>query len=457
MPAVLVCFTAGPGYMPKLANRMEKFMEIFDGAEVWSRDQIESTQLTRLKTSIARARRCAFYGQLLEDAGITPDNLVSLADLARIPFTFKDDLRAQYPEGLLCVPRSEIVRMHCSSGTTGNPVAVCYTQNDINSWADLMARSLYMAGVRREDVFQNMSGYGLFTGGLGIHFGAERLGCMTIPAGAGNSRRQIKLARDFRTTVAHILPSYALVLAGHLLDAGENPADLPLRMAVVGAEPYTESFRQRLENLFAIKVYNSYGLSEMNGPGVGFECVCQSGLHIWEDAFIPEIIDPQTGLRVPDGEIGELTLTTLCREGMPILRYRTRDLTRFIPGQCACGRQHRRMDRILGRVDDMFIIKGVNIYPMQIEKTLLDFPEVGRNYLIVLENGERADTLSVLVEIEDRHFVEDMRVLHNLRQAITNRLRDEILVTPRVELLESNSLAKSEGKATRVLDKRLKK
>lgn len=429
-------------------------MEFFDHAEQWNRAHIEDVQLTRLRATVARVGRCDFYAQRLADAGITPESLQSLDDLAKIPFTTKDDLRANYPTGLLCVPRSEIVRMHCSSGTTGTPTAICHTQNDINSWADLMARSMHMVGVRREDVFQNMSGYGLFTGGLGIHFGAERLGCMTIPAGAGNSRRQLKLIKDFQTTVVHILPSYALILGGHLEERGENPADLPLRIALVGAEPYTEEYRRRIEELFNMKVYNSYGLSEMNGPGVAFECLEQSGLHVWEDAFIPEIIDPETGKNLPDGEIGELVMTCLCRQGMPILRYRTRDLTRIIPGSCPCGRQHRRIDRIVGRADDMLIIKGVNIYPMQVEQVLMAFREVGQNYMIVLDNDGVADNMTVQVEIRDECFVEDMRILRNLQKLIGNRLRDEILITPKVELVQSNTLPKSEGKAVRVTDLR---
>lgn len=432
-------------------------MDVFDPAELWSRDHIADTQLTRLKGTVAQARRCAFYRRRLDEAGIDADAIQSLDDLARIPFTTKDDLRSQYPTGLLCVPQGEIVRMHCSSGTTGSPVAICHTQNDINSWSDLMARCMYMVGVRRDDVFQNMSGYGLFTGGLGIHFGAERLGCMTIPAGAGNSRRQIKLAKDFRTTVAHILPSYALILGEHLRNMGEDPRDFPLRIALVGAEPYTEEFRRRIEELFAMKAYNSYGLSEMNGPGVGFECLAQDGLHIWEDAYIPEIVDPATGAPMPEGEVGELVMTSLCRQGMPILRYRTRDLTRFLPGTCSCGRRHRRMDRILGRADDMFIVKGVNIYPMQIEEVIMTFPEVGQSYLILLENNGFGDVMRVQVEIRDEYFVEDMRVLHNLQKVIAQRLRDEILVTPSVELVESNSLPRTEGKAVRVRDLRVKK
>ena len=432
-------------------------MEFFDEAEGWSRDRIEQTQLTRLKTTVAQTRKCAFYRERLDEAGVGPDSIRSLDDLRRIPFTTKQDLRSQYPTGLLCVPQSEIVRMHCSSGTTGSPVAICHTQNDINSWADLMARSMHMVGVRRDDVFQNMSGYGLFTGGLGIHFGAERLGCMTIPAGAGNSRRQIKLATDFRTTVAHILPSYALILGEHLRSMGEDPRNFPLRIALVGAEPYTEEFRRRIEALFDMKAYNSYGLSEMNGPGVGFECLTQTGMHLWEDAYIPEIVDPETGNPVPDGEVGELVMTCLCRQGMPILRYRTRDLTRFLPGECACGRKHRRIDRILGRADDMFIIKGVNVYPMQIEQVIMTFAEVGQSYLILLENDGLGDVMRVQIEIREEHFVEDMRVLQNLQKSIASRLRDEILVTPKVELVQSNSLPRTEGKAVRLQDLRNKK
>ena len=358
-----------------------------------------------------------------------------------------------------CIAYCGIMSRHnlCSTGTTGTPVAVCYTQSDINSWADLMARSLYMAGVRKDDVFQNMSGYGLFTGGLGIHFGAERLGCMTIPAGAGNSKRQLKLVKDFGTTVAHILPSYALHLGTTLIEEGEDPKTLSLRIACVGAEPYTEETRRRIEALFDMKVYNSYGLSEMNGPGVAFECQYQNGLHLWEDAYLLEIIDPNTGKLVPDGEVGELVLTTLCRHGMPILRYRTRDLTRIIPGDCPCGRKHRRIDRILGRADDMFIIKGVNVYPMQIEQVIMTFPEVGQNYCILLENDGIGDVMRVQVEIRDEYFVEDMRCLQGLQKTIAQRLRDEILVTPRVELVQSNSLPSSEGKAVRVYDTRVKK
>ena len=431
-------------------------MEVFDQAELWSREQIEHTQLVRLKNTIEQATKCDFYNKRLNDAGITPQSIESLDDLCKVPFTTKDDLRANYPTGLLCVPHSEIVRMHVSSGTTGTPTAICHTKNDISSWADLMARSLFMVGVRREDVFQNMSGYGLFTGGLGIHYGSERLGCFTIPAGAGNSKRQLKLVKDFKTTVVHILPSYALILGGHLENMGEDPSSLPLRIAIVGAEPYTEGYRRRIEKLFDMKVYNSYGLSEMNGPGVAFECQYQNGLHVWEDAYIPEIVDPKTGKHVADGEVGELVMTCLCRQGMPILRYRTRDLTRFIVEDCACGRKHRRIDRILGRADDMFIMKGVNIYPMQIEQVIMTFREVGQNYLIILENDGVADHLRIQVEIREEYFVEDMRFLRALQKNIAGSLRDEILVTPKVELVASGSLPTQDGKAVRVQDLREK-
>ncbi len=431
-------------------------MEVFDKAELWSREEIENAQRTRLRSTLEQASKCVFYQEKLDEAGVTPQSIQSLEDIRKIPFTTKDDLRANYPTGLLCVPQSEIVRMHVSSGTTGTPTAICHTKNDLCSWADLMARSMHMVGVRPDDVFQNMSGYGLFTGGLGIHYGSERLGCFTIPAGAGNSRRQLKLLRDFKTTVIHILPSYALILGGHLEEAGENPRELPLRIALIGAEPYTEEYRKRIEELFDMKVYNSYGLSEMNGPGVAFECQEQNGMHVWEDAYFAEIINPETGEPVPDGEVGELVMTCLCRQGMPILRYRTRDLTRFLPGECACGRKHRRIDRILGRADDMFILKGVNIYPMQIEQVIMTFREVGQNYLIILENDGVADHMRVQVEIREECFVEDMRILRALQKNITGRLRDEILVTPQVELVASGTIPTTEGKAVRVLDSREK-
>jgi len=313
---------------------------------------------------------------------------------------------------------------------------------------------MYAVGLRKGDVFQNMSGYGLFTGGLGIHYGAERLGLLTVPAGAGNSKRQLKLLRDFKVDGVHIIPSYALHFASFLQQEGVDPRSLNWRFALIGAEPHTEETRQRVQDLLGLKAYNSYGLSEMNGPGVAFECEKQCGMHLWEDAYIAEIINPETGEPAAEGEVGELVMTTLCREGMPILRYRTRDLTRWLSGPCACGRTHRRIDRIAGRADDMLIIKGCNIYPMQVEQALMSMPEVAQNYVIELFKEGEMDQLRVKVEIKEDYFVEDMRALTSLQKKITARLRDEILVTPRVELVQHDSIPKSEGKAVRVVDLR---
>ncbi|MDL2210119.1 phenylacetate--CoA ligase [Desulfovibrio sp. OttesenSCG-928-O18] len=429
-------------------------MAFFHPAEGWDREEIERVQLVRLKNSVEQALKSPFYEKRLGGLGISAASMAGLESLRDIPFTTKADLRTAYPYGLLCVPRDEIVRLHASSGTTGSAVAICHTQDDLNTWADLMARCMHMVGVRKSDVFQNMAGYGLFTGGLGIHAGAERLGCLTVPAGAGNTRRQIKLIQDLGTTVLHIIPSYALYLGASLKADGIDPRELPPRIALIGAEPHTEEARQRIEYLLGVKAYNSYGLSEMNGPGVAFECLAQNGMHIWEDAFIPEILNPKTLEPVPEGEIGELVMTTLTRRGMPVLRYRTSDLTRFITGPCACGRVHRRIDRILGRADDMLIIKGCNIYPMQVEQILLSFPEVGQNYHIVLETADDIDQMKVQVEIREEFFVEDVRALTGLQKSIAHRLRDEILLTPRVELVQPNTLPKSEGKAVRVTDNR---
>jgi phenylacetate-CoA ligase len=300
-----------------------------------------------------------------------------------------------------------------------------------------------------------MMGYGLFTGGLGFHYGAEKLGLLTIPAGAGNSKRQIQLMRDFSTTVIHIIPSYALHLMDIMSEMGVDPKrDLQLRIAYTGAEPYSEEIRKRIEEYYGVKAYNSYGLSEMNGPGVAFECQEQAGLHIWEDSYLVELIDPETLAPVPEGAIGELVLTSLRREAMPLIRYRTKDLTRILPGTCACGRKHRRLDRIQGRSDDMFIIKGVNIFPIQVEQVLMNIPEVGNNYLIVLQRENNVDSMIVRVEVTDKTFVEDMRHLQRIQKKITHDLKGELLVTPKVELVEPYSLPRTEGKAVRLVDQR---
>lgn len=428
----------------------------YDPAEGWTREEIRKVQVIRLQETLNRAAKSPFYSNCWKENGINPEDIKSLNDLQRLPFTTKEDLRGSYPDKLLCLPKENMVRLHVSSGTTGQPSAVMHTRNDLNWWSQLMARCMHMVGIRSTDVFQNMSGYGLFTGGLGIHAGAERLGCMTIPAGTGNSKRQIKLIRDFNVSVVHIIPSYAMHLTTVLAEMNLDPRELGLRIALIGAEPHTEETRKRMESAYNIKAYNSYGLSEMNGPGVGFECPEQNGLHVWEDSYIVEIINPVTEEPVQPYELGELVLTTLCREGMPIIRYRTKDLTRFFPEDCPCGRKHQRIDRITGRADDMIIIKGVNIYPMQIERVLMNIPEVGFNYLIILEHEGFMDQIRVQVEIKEESFVEDMRVLTSLQQKIASKLREEILISPKVELVEPMQLPRSEGKAVRVVDRRPK-
>jgi len=423
----------------------------FDSVEAMDRAALEQLQVERLRETLENAKKSPFYGARL--AGFTPDDFKTVADIEKLPFTTKDDLRTQYPHGLLTRPLEEFVRLHASSGTTGAPTAVFYTQKDLDTWADLMARCMHTCGCRKSDVLQNMAGYGLFTGGLGIHYGSERLGMLTIPAGAGNTKRQIKLIRDHNVSVLHIIPSFALYFAQKVQEEGFDPKDMPWRIALIGAEPHTEEARRKIEEMLHIKAYNSYGLSEMNGPGVAFECVHQSGMHIWEDAYIVEIIDPETGKHVGEGEVGELVMTTITREGMPIIRYRTRDLTRFMPGQCECGRTHRRIDRITGRADDMMILKGVNIYPMQVEQCLMSMPEVGQNYLIELVREGVSDHMKVKVEVKDEFFVEDMRALQGLQKRIAKTLCNEILITPRVEC-QSDSIPKAAGKAVRVVDRR---
>ncbi|NDV28828.1 phenylacetate--CoA ligase family protein [Desulfovibrio sp. JC010] len=426
----------------------------FHEAETLERGKLEELQVERLKKTIELAANSPYYSEVFKNNSIDPAIIKTADDITKLPFTTKDDLRSQYPYGLLTQALDNFVRLHASSGTTGTPTAVLYTQNDLDEWASLMARSMYAVGLRKSDVLQNMSGYGLFTGGLGIHYGSERLGCLTVPAGAGNTKRQIKLIRDFNVTALHIIPSFALYFAQKVRDEGYDPEEMPWKVALIGAEPHTEHTRRKIEELMCIKAYNSYGLSEMNGPGVAFECTEQDGMHVWEDAYIAEIIDPETGKHVAEGEVGELVMTTLTREGMPIIRYRTRDLTRFIPGQCKCGRTSRRIDRIMGRADDMLILKGVNIYPMQIEKIIMGIPEVGQNYLIELFKEGLMDQIRVKVEIKEEHFIEDMRALQGIQKKIAGMLRDEILITPRVELVQHNSIPKAEGKAVRVVDLR---
>ena len=423
--------------------------------ETMPEEDLRALQLTRLREAVARAVQAPYYKTLLGEEHLSPDQIRTLDDLRRIPFTTKEHLRGHFPYGFLGVPQEEIIRLHSSSGTTGNPTVIYHTREDIGNWADLVARCMYTVGVRNTDVFQNMMGYGLFTGGLGLHYGAEKLGAMTIPAGAGNSRRQIWLMQHFGTTVLHIVPSYALHLATVFEELEVDPKqDVHLRIAFIGAEPHSESTRGRLEELYGIRAYNSYGLSEMNGPGVAFECVEQEGLHVWEDTYILEVIDRDTLEPVKEGEEGELVFTHLTRRGTPLLRYRTKDLAFVYPEPCRCGRTHRRISRIRGRADDMLIVKGVNIFPIQIERTLMEIPEVGNNYLIVLERKDDVDDMIVRIEVRSEVLAGGLRQLERLRRHIVARLRDEILITPKIELVEPNTLPTSEGKAVRVIDNR---
>lgn len=420
-----------------------------------SKIDLEKLQLERLNTTIEYAVQSPFYKELYRDKGISAGSIKNITQIQDLPFTTKQDLRNNFPYGFLALPKKEIIRLHSSSGTTGNPTVVFHNRHDIKSWANLMARSLFCAGVRDTDVFQNICGYGLFTGGLGFQYGIEALGCLSIPAGAGNSLRQIKLMQDYGTTVAHAIPSYLGRLYEVFEAAGLDPKkDTQLHTLVIGAEPHTEEQRGRIEEMFGVKAYNSFGLSEMNGPGVAFECTHQKGLHIWEDAFLVEIVNPDTLQPVEDGECGELVMTTLDRQAMPLIRYRTRDITRIIPEKCECGRVHRRIDRITGRTDDMFIVKGCNVFPMQIESVLLKIPEVGSDYMITLETINDSDEMVVEVEVKKNWFNGDIRRLDSLSKQITAQIRDEVLAKPIVKLVEAGSIPKAEGKAVRVADKR---
>jgi len=425
--------------------------------ETMGRAELEAIQLERLRATAARALLTPFYRPLLEKAGVTgPESIRTLADISKLPFTSKDDLRRAYPFGLLASPRSDLVRLHASSGTTGTPTVIYQTRGDLERWTDYMARSLTAAGATSEDVFQNMMTYGLFTGGLGLHQGAERVGMMVIPAGPGNVGRQLKFMKDFGTTAVHATPSFMLHFHSKMAEEGYSRSDLVLKRAFCGAEPYSEDTRAKIEGLLGIDVYNSYGLSEMNGPGLAFECVHKCGMHVWEDGFLLEVIDPDTGLPVPDGEKGELVFTILCREAMPLLRYRTHDISSVIPGKCACGRTHRRIARITGRTDDMLIVNGVNVFPSQIEEVLMRMPEVGTNWLIVVSKDGALDRLTVKTEVQPSMFTDDSRPLNALKDRVKEKLQACISIGARVELHEPGSLPVSEGKAKRVVDERPK-
>jgi len=425
--------------------------------ETAERSRIEQIQLQRLKDTVGWALKTVLYRKRLNQAGInSPDDVKSLGDLRRIPFTTKDDLRVSFPKGHLAVDMVDVLRIHSSSGTTGIPTVIYYSREDVDNWTDLLARSIVGAGATRADVFQNMMTYGFFTGGLGLHYGAERVGMTVIPISGGNTKRQIQTMRDFRSTVLHVTPSYLLHIHSKLDEEGVRLEDLALRKAFIGAEPHSENTRCKLQDLLHIEAFNSYGLSELNGPGVAFECVCRKDMHVWEDGYIAEIIDPKTGEVLKDGEQGELVLTNIVRRATPILRYRTRDLALLHPQGCDCGRTHRRLSRILGRTDDMLIINGVNVFPSQIEEKIMKIPEVATNYQIYVDKKGALDRLTVKVEIYPKLFLGEVSKLESLKHRIVDELKASITISPGVELHEPGSLPVFEGKAKRVVDERPK-
>jgi len=427
--------------------------------ETLDRSQIENYQIKLLKNAVENANNSRYYKKIFDKFKISADSLNSLDDLKRLPFTVKQDLRDEFPDGFIAVDKSQIVRLHSSSGTTGQSTAIYHTQRDLNVWTNLVARSLYMAGFRNKDVFQNMMGYGLFTGGLGLHYGAERLGMMVIPAGSGNSHRQIELLIQYKSTAMHIIPSYSFYLYTYFQQMNLDPKiDTFLKKAVLGAEPHTEETRKNIEEIYGVDAYNCYGLSEMNGPGVGFECQEKNGIHIWEDNYIVEIINPETLEPVKDGDYGELVLTILNRTATPLFRYRTRDITRLVENKtkCKCGREHIRIDRIKGRTDDMFIFKGVNVFPMQIEKIIMATKEVANNYIIELFTENLVEKMIIKCEINPDEFHGSVEELESIQKKLAARIRDEVWISPKIELHEYKSLPTCEGKAKRVIDKRVK-
>jgi phenylacetate-CoA ligase len=424
--------------------------------ETLPRVGLESIQLRRLKHLVARVYRTVEpYRRKMDAVGLKPDDIKTLADLAKLPFTVKNDLRDNYPFGLFTVPLDEVVRVHASSGTTGKPTVVGYTANDIKTWAGVMARALCCAGATKGDMVHNAYGYGLFTGGLGAHYGIERLGATVIPASGGNSKRQINIMKDFGSTVLLSTPSYALNLAEAMDTMDVDPKSLSLRVGIFGAEPWSENMREEVERKLNLKATDIYGLSEVMGPGVAQECLHTArGMHICEDHFLPEIIDPETGEVLPPGEKGELVFTTLTKEAFPIIRYRTRDISRLFYEPCECGRTLVRMEKVTGRTDDMLIIRGVNVFPSQVEHVLMGVDGVEPHYQIVVDREGNLDTMQVQVEVSEGVFSDEIRVLENLTKHIQKEIKDLLGVTCKVKLVEPKTIQRSEGKAQRVIDKR---
>ncbi len=421
--------------------------------ETASRDEIATLQLRRLKWTLRHAYdNVEHYRRAFDEAGVHPDDLRDLSDLARFPFTVKEDLRRNYPFGLFAVPREKVVRIHASSGTTGKPIVVGYTQRDIDTWAGLMARCTIAAGGRSGDIVHVAYGYGLFTGGLGVHYGAERLGCTVIPMSGGQTERQVQLIRDFRPDIIMVTPSYLLAIADEFDRQGLDPRETSIRIGMHGAEPWTESMRREIEARFDMDAVDLYGLSEVIGPGVASECVeTKDGLHIWEDHFYPEIVDPATGEVLPDGEKGELVFTSLTKEAFPVIRYRTRDLTRLLPGT---ARTMRRMERVTGRADDMLIIRGVNVFPSQIEEQILKDACLSPHYVLEVRREGQLDTLDVVVEIkpEQAHALDE--VANTCAKSLAAQIKSYIGVTAGVRVVPVGAVERSMGKAKRVIDLR---
>ena len=427
-----------------------------DDFETLPREAIEALQFKRLKQTLERVYATVpFYRNSFKQAGLTPADIRSLDDLRKIPFTYKQDMRDNYPYGLFAVPLDQIVRIHASSGTTGKPTVVGYTKRDIDMWSELMARSFAAAGATSTDVIHNSYGYGLFTGGLGAHYGAERLGASVIPMSGGNTQKQMLIMKDFGSTVITCTPSYSLYLAEALAEEGIDLSELKLRVGILGAEPWSEAMRAEIEAKLNIKAIDIYGLSEILGPGVAIECIeAQNGLHIWEDHFIPEIIDPATGEVLPYGEKGELVITTITKEGIPMIRYRTRDITRILPEPCICGRTHVRLERLSGRTDDMLIIRGVNVFPSQIESVLCNIDGVEPHYQLIVDRDGNLDTLEVQVEVNEQVFSDEIKVMQALNNEIRKQIKDLLGITCKIRLVEPKTITRSEGKAQRVIDRR---
>jgi phenylacetate-CoA ligase len=426
-----------------------------ESVECASREELRRIQSQRLIETVERVYHAVpGYRKKMQEAGLVPADIKNIDDIVKLPFTTKQDLRDNYPFGMFSVPMSEIVRIHASSGTTGKSTVVGYTRKDLNMWSEVVTRSLVEAGIHRNDIVQVAYGYGLFTGGLGLHYGTENLGATVIPISGGNTEKQIQLMQDFGTTAIACTPSYALYLAEVMGEKKVSPDSLNLRVGIFGAEPWSENMRREIEAKLKIKAIDIYGLSEIIGPGVSCECEEQAGMHINEDHFYPEIIDPETLLPLPYGERGELVFTTITKEGIPLIRYRTRDLTRLIYEKCACGRTLVRMEKCTGRSDDMLIIRGVNVFPSQIESVLLEMSETEPHYLCIVEREGTLDTLRLLVEVQEQFFSDEIKVLEALRKKITQKLQNTLGISVEVKLVEPKTIERTAGKAKRVVDNR---